>query len=148
MDPHLPMLDSNTLINVFNSDADSDGEDRFEPHHPLIEAARACDIDALRRALAEGRDVNYREPDSGATPFAHLLRAGARIPTQFIVRSEQDPLPSHYKYLTAVAAAGGFIPYERAHRTRLAAIFIPKFPQLPAEVVHHILPFWADVGGR
>ena len=79
--------------------------------------------------------------------FAHLLRAGARIPTQFIVRSEQDPLPSHYKYLTAVAAAGGFIPYERAHRTRLAAIFIPKFPQLPAEVVHHILPFWADVGG-
>ena len=51
-------------------------------------------------------------------------------------------------YLTAVAAAGGFARYERAHRTRLAAIFIPKFPQLPAEVVHHILPFWADVGGR
>ena len=24
----------------------------------------------------------------------------------------------------------------------------PKFPQLPAEVVHHILPFWADVGGH
>ena len=43
---------------------------------------------------------------------------------------------------------GGFIPYERAHRTRLAAIFIPKFPQLPAEVVHHLLPFWADVGGH
>ena len=51
-------------------------------------------------------------------------------------------------YLATVAAAGGFARYERAHRTRLAAIFIPKFPQLPAEVVHHILPFWADVGGR
>ena len=49
---------------------------------------------------------------------------------------------------TAVAAAGGFARYERAHRTRLAAIFIPKFPQLPAEVVHHIVPFWADVGGH
>ena len=263
---------------AFNPDSDSDGEDRFEPHHPLIEAARACDIDALRRALAEGRDVNYREPDSGATPgfsalhhlcassrmpsqrlacvleliargadvnlrardskypsppiadavrlsspevvkalidagadvnmalpdgsnapgltalhtaaifacpesirlllaagadvdavfqngqrtgtpleaalyngvapmfvdytrtYAHLLRAGARIPTH-----PKDPLPS---YLDKVRRAGGFIPYERAHRTRLAAIFIPKFPQLPAEVVHHILPFWADVGGH
>ena len=51
-------------------------------------------------------------------------------------------------YLDKVRRAGGFIPYERAHRTRLAAIFIPKFPQLPAEVVHHILPFWADVGGH
>ena len=265
---------------AFNSDTDPDGEDRFEPHHPLIEAARACDIDALRRALAEGRDVNYREPDSGATPgysalhhlcassrmpsqrlacvleliargadvnlrardskypsppiadavrlsspevvkalidagadvnmalpesanapgltalhtaaifacpesirllvaagadvdavahnmqraetpleaairykatgapmfvdytrtFACLVRAGARIPTH-----PKDPLPS---YLDKVRRAGGFIPYERAHRTRLAAIFIPKFPQLPAEVVHHILPFWADVGGH
>ena len=51
-------------------------------------------------------------------------------------------------YLDKVRRAGGFIPYERAHRTRLAAIFIPKFPQLPAEVVHHLLPFWADVGGH
>ena len=275
------MLDSNTLINVFNSDAESDGEDSPTPEIRLIEAAKACDLDALRRALAEGCDVNYREPDSamfsqgysalhhlctssrrpsqrlacvleliargadvnlragdskypsppianavrlsslevvkalidagadvnmalpesanapgltalhtaaifacpesirllvaaGAdvdavahnmqraeTPleaairykatgapmfvdytrtFACLVRAGARIPTH----------PSHpsLRYLDAVAAAGGFARYERAHRTRLAAIFIPKFPQLPAEVVHHILPFWADVGGR
>ena len=72
--------------------------------------------------------------------FALLLRAGARIPTH-----PENPLPP---YLDKVRRAGGFIPYERAHRTRLAAIFIPKFPQLPAEVVHHILPFWADVGGR
>ena len=57
---------------------------------------------------------------------------------------EENPLIN----LAAVAAAGGFARYERAHRTRLAAIFIPKFPQLPAEVVHHILPFWADVGGH
>ena len=46
------------------------------------------------------------------------------------------------------------IPYRyrygmRTHGTScLAAIFIPKFPQLPAEVVHHILPFWADEGGH
>ena len=248
-------------------DSGSDGEE-----NPLIKAAKVCDLDALRRALAEGCDVNYREPgtlslrkgysalhhlcsspyerrlacvaaliragadvnqramdsdwpsppiflaarfgspdvvraliDAGAdvtmahpdgskapgltplhtaaifgcagsillllaagadvnavshrseTPldgalrmnlsrridrrtFVYLLRAGARIPTH-----PENPLPP---YLDKVRRAGGFIPYERAHRTRLAAIFIPKFPQLPAEVVHHILPFWADVGGH
>ena len=73
--------------------------------------------------------------------YARLLRAGARIPTQ------RDLAP-YGPYLAAVAAVGGFARYERAHRTRLAAIFIPKFPQLPAEVVHHIVPFWADVGGH
>ena len=41
-----------------------------------------------------------------------------------------------------------FIHYERAHRTRLAAIFIPKFTWLPAEVVPTIVAFWADCGGH
>ena len=63
---------------------------------------------------------------------------------------EENPLIKAAKVcdIDKVRRAGGFIPYERAHRMRLAAIFIPKFPQLPAEVVHHLLPFWADVGGR
>ena len=72
--------------------------------------------------------------------YARLLRAGARIPTL--------PQPLMPPYLTAVAAAGGFARYERAHRTRLADIFIPKFPQLPKEIVHHIVSIWADVGGH
>ena len=38
--------------------------------------------------------------------------------------------------------------YERAHRARLAAIFIPKFTWLPAEVVPTIVAFWADCGGH
>jgi hypothetical protein len=63
-------------------------------------------------------------------------------------REESRLEPTLPPYLDKVRRAGGFVPYERAHRTRLAAIFIPKFPQLPAEVVHHILPFWADVGGH
>ena len=53
------MLDSSTLINVFNSDAESDGEDSAPAEIRLIHAAKACDLDALRRALAEGCDVNY-----------------------------------------------------------------------------------------
>ena len=51
-------------------------------------------------------------------------------------------------YLDAVAKAGGYERYERAHRSRLAAIFLPKFKRLPAEVVHHIVSIWADCGGH
>ena len=49
-------------------------------------------------------------------------------------------------YVNAVAAAGGYVPYARAHRKKLAAIFTPKFPQLPEEVVPTIIEFWAHVG--
>ena len=76
---------------------------------------------------------------------ALYLSAWARRRRSRVFQPSENPLPP---YLDKVRRAGGFIPYERAHRTRLAAIFIPKFPQLPAEVVHHILPFWADVGGH
>ena len=74
--------------------------------------------------------------------YAHLVRAGARIPTR---QNSYYPLPP---YLAAVAKAGGYARYERAHRARLAAIFIPRFPHLPAEGVHHIVGIWADVGGH
>ena len=42
--------------------------------------------------------------------------------------------------------AGGFVPYERAHRASLAAIFVPRFPQLPEEIVPRIVEFWAHTG--
>ena len=74
--------------------------------------------------------------------FAMLLRAGAKIPSY---DSGYEELPP---YLDAVDKAGGYERYERAHRTRLAAIFLPKFPRLPAEVVHHIVSIWADCGGH
>ena len=71
-----------------------------------------------------------------------LLRAGAKIPSY---DSGYEELPP---YLDAVDKAGGYERYERAHRTRLAAIFLPKFQRLPAEVVHHIVSIWADCGGH
>ena len=70
--------------------------------------------------------------------FAMLLRAGAIIP-------RGTDLPP---YLDAVAKAGGYERYERAHRSRLAAIFIPKFPRVPAEIIPTIVAFWADCGGH
>ena len=49
-------------------------------------------------------------------------------------------------YIQKVVEAGGFVPYERAHRASLAAMFVPKFPQLPEEIVPRIVEFWAHIG--
>ena len=74
--------------------------------------------------------------------YAPLLRAGATILLEDLsFRSDA--------YLNKIAATpGGYAAYERAHRTRLAAIFVPKFPGLPVEVIHHIVSIWADCGGH
>ncbi len=49
-------------------------------------------------------------------------------------------------YVNAVAAAGGYVPYEKAHRAKLAAIFAPKFTWVPAEIIPTIVAFWAHLG--
>ena len=82
-----------------------------------------------------------------------LLRAGSPLPrfeeTEWM---QPDMVPQYVfdaaatDYVNAVAAAGGYVSYARAHRKKLAAIFIPKFPQVPAEVVPTIVEFWAFLG--
>jgi len=49
-------------------------------------------------------------------------------------------------YRTKVAAAGSWAAYERAHRARLTAIFVNKFPRLPADAISHIVGLWAHTG--
>ena len=49
-------------------------------------------------------------------------------------------------YRTNVAAAGSWAAYERAHRVRLTAIFVPKFPLLPEDAISHIVGLWAHTG--
>ena len=79
-----------------------------------------------------------------------LLRAGSPLPrhdyTCFMIEIMHGFNATATGYVNAVAAAGGYVPYARAHRKKLAAIFIPKFPQLPEEVVPTIVNFWAHVG--
>jgi len=41
---------------------------------------------------------------------------------------------------------GGFKAYEKAHRQRLTATFLPKFPSLPVEIVSHIVSFGFHYG--
>ena len=85
---------------------------------------------------------------SRSREFALLLRAGAKIPRGVDLPPYRDADMDLPPYLDAVARAGGYAQYEKAHRTRLAAIFIPKLTRLPAEVVHHIVSIWADCGGH
>ena len=41
---------------------------------------------------------------------------------------------------------GTFATYEKAHRARLTKTFVPKFPQLPAEIVPTIVAFAFHTG--
>ena len=80
-----------------------------------------------------------------------LLRAGSPLPPSghrpnFMGREYCCFNAAATNYVNAVAAAGGYVPYERAHRKRLAAIFTSKFPQLPEDVVLTVVEFWAHVG--
>ena len=45
-------------------------------------------------------------------------------------------------------AAGSYKAYENAHRQRLVAIFAPKLPHLPADMLGRVLEFAFDVGGH
>ena len=84
-----------------------------------------------------------------------LLRAGSPLPrldrTEWMQPDNSDEFadafnPAATNYANAVAAAGGYVPYERAHRQRLVVMFVPKFTWLPAEIIPTVVDFWAHVG--
>ena len=117
----------------------------------LYTAAQSGSAKTVSRLLAAGADPHRRLRGTGPTvlegatlvnnvrTYAPLLRAGATLP----------PANYYNAYLRKIAATpGGYPAFERAHRARLAAIFIPKFPRLPVEVIHHIVSIWADCGGH
>jgi len=116
----------------------------------LYAAAQRGRADTVARLLAAGADPHRIHPVCGYTAldgatathnyrtYAPLIRAGATLP----------PESRRNAYLKKIATPGGYPAYERAHRTRLAAIFVPKLPRLPVEVIHHIVSIWADCGGH
>ena len=111
-------------------------------------------MECIHFLLAAGADVNLRVQNGSLndTPletaikwdryedrkrvFPVLLRAGAAIPST-----------ATHPYLRKVAAAGGLPAYERAHRRRLATILARVvFPQLPLEMVSHVVAFGCHAG--
>ena len=109
-------------------------------------SAGALDLDrALVRAVANAKRRNC----------APLLRAGAAIPAPAEITPETSALrrvrgdfADTLVYIQKIRAAGGYKAYERAHRQRLVAIFAPKFPRLPADMLGRVLEFVFDVGGH
>ena len=99
--------------------------------------------------IAAGADVNARylqkTPLDEAVLFSNprvystLLRAGSALPTEQR-HTEERP------YLLKIQRAGGFRKYEVQVKKSLAAMLVPKFPQIPAEVIPTIVEFWAHAG--
>ena len=77
---------------------------------------------------------------------ASLLRAGVALPAE--LPGEDECADGRPYYMEKIAAAGGYKAYENAHRQRLVAIFAPKFPHLPADMLGRVLEFVFDVGGH
>ena len=79
-----------------------------------------------------------------------LLQAGSPLPRidhTWWMQPDADEFNSAAAgYVNAVAAAGGYVAYEKAHRAKLVAIFVPKLLRLPAEVIPTVIGFWAYTG--
>ena len=99
----------------------------------LLISAGAVDFDrALDLAITNGKRRNC----------AQLIRAGAALPAVITAphpRLERLGFPQTRAYIENVRAAGGYEAYEKAHRQRLVAIYLPKFPKLPAEMLERIV---------
>ena len=117
----------------------------------MLISAGAVDLDrALELAIDYGKQRN-------CTP---LLRAGAAIPAVITApetaeeygRRWEELVPTYSQtraYIERVRATGGFKAYEKAHRQRLTAVFLPKFPPaLPVEMLERVLEFTWDIGGH
>jgi len=119
----------------------------------------------LAAAALEGRSTTVAkllsagavDPDGFDTPLrcaldgtrcprscALLMRAGAVL-TKDISGCWDGWLRDPY-LLKIVEYTGGFRAYALAHRQRLTATFLPKFPSLPAEIVSHIVSFGFNLG--
>ena len=77
---------------------------------------------------------------------ASLLRAGVALPAE--LPGEDECADGRPYYMERIQAAGNYKAYEKAHRQRLTAIFLPKFPALPVEMLGRILDFTWDIGGH
>ena len=79
-----------------------------------------------------------------------LLQAGSPLPRidhTWWMQPDADEFNSAAAgYVNAVAAAGGYVAYEKAHRAKLVTIFVPRLLRLPAEVIPTIVEFWAYTG--
>ena len=115
-------------------------------------SAGAVDLDrALEAAIifyeqqAEEQRI-YEQQAEGLRICTLLLRAGAALPAARTGYTTHDQRTA-CAYIERIRAAGGFKAYETAHRQRLVAIYAPKFPHLPTDMLGRVLEYSYNVGG-
>ena len=119
-------------------------------------------VDALLKAGADANAWREQRYGSPVTPievainrgdhrlWSILFRGGATIPTDDDYAADVlEDYTRHraHPYLRKIETAGGWKAYEKAHRTKLLATFVPKFTHLvPKELVPLIVEFSFHVG--
>ena len=119
-------------------------------------------VDALVKAGADANAWREQRYGSPVTPievainrgdhrlWSILFRGGATIPTDDDYAADVlEDYTRHraHPYLRKIETAGGWKAYEKAHRTKLLATFVPKFTHLvPKELVPLIVEFSFHVG--
>ena len=76
----------------------------------------------------------------------HLLRPRITRAVAFALTMLRQMYIEGNQYLLKIQRAGGFKQYEAQVKKSLAAMLVPKFPQIPAEVIPTIVEFWAHAG--
>ena len=155
-DRHGPPSDIVTQLIAAGADIEAADSNGFFPLYTAAQHGRGATVSQL---LAAGADPHRRLGIFGRPTvleaarsmrnvhaYAPLLRAGVALPS-LNSPSATGPTPPSSAYLDKIAATpGGFPAYEREHRRRLTAVFTNKFPQLPVEVISHIVLLWGHCG--
>ena len=100
-------------------------------------------VPMLLRAGSDMPSLDRLEQDQ---PIRRLFPYAVNYPSE---RKKQQILKNYLKkvFLSGPGGVRGtFATYEKAHRMSLARVFVPKFPQLPAEIVPTIVAFAFHTG--
>ena len=133
---------------LMESGADVHAVDYFG-NSVLASAAKSGTAAAVAKLISAGalgldRALDLAITNGKRRNCAQLIRAGAALPAVITAphpRLERLGFPQTRAYIENIRAAGGYQAYEKAHRQRLVAIFLPKFPRLPAEMLERIVVF-------
>ena len=131
------LMESGADVNAVNYFGDS----------VLASAAESGTAGAVRMLISAGAVGLDRALDLAITNgkirnCAQLIRAGAALPAVITAPPpewQRLGFPQARAYIENIRAAGGYEAYEKAHRQRLVAIYLPKFPKLPAEILQRIV---------
>ena len=157
---HAPPEYHAVIVTLLEAGADPN----FDPFRPgvgysVLANAAACGRAATVKTLISAGAVDLdRALEAAITFYEHragglrictlLLRAGAALPANSYTLYAPHTRAYVEPYIEKIRAVGSYKAYEKAHRQRLVAMFLPKFPTLPVEMLGRVLEFTWDIGGH